>query len=276
MKDLIHQIRLAKQALGPWSGMRFAARQLISKDDERIGLSVFENGRKYRMFARSRSTDLLVFTQIFTRAEYEFSQWTPYYEYTKSCYEQILSAGRQPLIIDAGANAGYSAIWFALRFPRARILAVEPDPENYKLLVENVASFEGITPVEAALWDEPARLSVVDGNSGAWGRRFHEFESGSGVATVTVPELLENNPESSPFIMKIDIEGAETKLLRSNTAWVATFPLIIFEPHDMLFPWYGTWQGSSHSFFSALSSCKREYLIRGENIFAFRFPEEHL
>jgi hypothetical protein len=75
--------------------------------------------------------------------------------------------------------------------------------------------------------------------------------------------------------MKIDIEGAETKLLRSNIDWVAKFPLVVFEPHDMLFHWLGPWQGSSHSFFSTLSNCKREYLIRGENIFAFRFPDGH-
>jgi hypothetical protein len=74
------------------------------------------------------------------------------------------------------------------------------------------------------------------------------------------------------LIAKIDIEGAETKVLQSNTEWIDEVPLVVFEHHDMLWHWLGPWQGSGHSFFSVLSRRKREYLSKGENTFAFLHP----
>jgi len=45
-------------------------------------------------------------------------------------YEQIVREGRQPLIIDCGANIGAAAAYFSICFPAARIVAVEPDGAN--------------------------------------------------------------------------------------------------------------------------------------------------
>jgi len=52
-------------------------------------------------------------------------------------YERIVADGRQPLIIDCGANIGCASVWFATQYPKARILAVEPDPDNFRMLVRN-------------------------------------------------------------------------------------------------------------------------------------------
>lgn len=49
-------------------------------------------------------------------------------------YRDILSAGKKPLIIDAGANIGASVIWFAEVFPESHIVAFEPNSENAALL----------------------------------------------------------------------------------------------------------------------------------------------
>jgi FkbM family methyltransferase len=188
-------------------------------------------------------------------------------------YNSILEEGKIPLIIDAGANTGYSAIWFNLNFPKAQIFAVEPDGSNFSLMKQNVSMFANIIPIEAALWNEKATVSVLDPTDLAWGRRFDVAADGPGIPSVTVAELIARDSRYAPLLIKIDIEGAETQLLRSNTEWVDQFPLVVFEPHDTLFHWLGSWKGSGHSFFSNLARRPREYLPKGENIFAFLHPQ---
>ena len=72
--------------------------------------------------------------------------------------------------------------------------------------------------------------------------------------------------EITLFIVKIDIEGAQKHLFSSNTNWIEHTHLIMLELDDWLLPW----QGTSRTFFSALSAYPFDYLIRGEAIFCFR------
>jgi predicted O-methyltransferase YrrM len=41
-------------------------------------------------------------------------------------------------IVDAGAHIGSSALWFASRYPNARIIAIEPHPATFTFLHENI------------------------------------------------------------------------------------------------------------------------------------------
>jgi len=66
-------------------------------------------------------------------------------------------------------------------------------------------------------------------------------------------------------ILKIDIEGGEIELFRSNVEWIEQTPLIVFELHD----WQGGWRGAGHSVFSRLSTHPRDYMQRADNMFSF-------
>lgn len=61
------------------------------------------------------------------------------------------------VIVDAGANIGLTAVYFANQFPAARILALEPESSNYALLCKNTAAYP-----QAALWSSTATLDLVD------------------------------------------------------------------------------------------------------------------
>ncbi|HET7425244.1 MAG TPA: hypothetical protein VFJ92_16880, partial [Gemmatimonadales bacterium] len=37
-----------------------------------------------------------------------------------------------PVILDCGSHIGLSVAWFKRRFPKARITAFEPDPQNFE------------------------------------------------------------------------------------------------------------------------------------------------
>jgi hypothetical protein len=44
------------------------------------------------------------------------------------------------------------------------------------------------------------------------------------VRTVTVPGLLGREPDSVPLVIKIDIEGSEIEMFRSNLGWIEKTP----------------------------------------------------
>ena len=232
------------------------------------------SGLSAGFWIRPQGSDLDVVLQIFSRQDYDLSWCMPYKLHIEEVCDQIREEGNVPLIIDAGANIGASTVWFATKFPDCQIFAIEPDRENFAVLEKNAESYSNITLFNAGLWDRSTNLSILSEGDDSWGRRVEEkLDSKAIVPSVTVPELLRKHEKTRAIIVKIDIEGAEISLFRSNTDWVDDVPLLIFEPHDNFWHWLGTWQGTGHAFFSALARRRHEYLFHGENVFAFLHPD---
>jgi FkbM family methyltransferase len=174
-------------------------------------------GSSYRVHARRDGSDRASFEHVFGGA-----------------YE--LDVASEPrLIVDLGANAGYASVFFALRYPSARVIAVEPVPENAKLARKNVSRLGRVDVVEAAAWPRPARLGLVDPGKGYWGMRVSEDASGE-IAAVTIPDLLDRAGADRIDILKIDIEGAEAQLFSENTAWLGRVDMLVLELHDRFVP----------------------------------------
>ena len=171
--------------------------------------------------------------------------------------------GLNPLIIDAGANIGASAVYFALAFPDALVVAIEPEEKNFALLRQNT---EGLSVhcMQAALASSPGKVKVVDPGEGHWGYRTEAVTEETGIQCVTIPEIFEMARPRFPFIVKIDIEGGESDVFLKNTAWVAKTPIIIIELHDWLLPKAET----SRSFLRCIADEPRDFIIVGENIFS--------
>jgi FkbM family methyltransferase len=216
----------------------------------------------HRVRLRPETTDFAVFKHIFIDPAYS-TRRLYFRDRLRERYEKILGNGRTPLIIDCGANNGCSALWFSLQFPKARIVALEPERENFAVLSENLSG-TAITAMNKAVSNSDQELRVVAGGDET---AFQTVAAGDGapVAAVTIPEIVSQSDEL--FIVKIDIEGFEKELFASNTDWIDAADLIIIELHDYLFPG----KANSRSFFDALSRSKpRDLVHRGENIFSFR------
>ena len=170
---------------------------------------------------------------------------------------------KTPLIIDCGANIGLASIWYAQKFPAAKIIAVEPEPENFRILTMNAASYPNIVPIQGGISDRETRLSLANRDDAPWAWETTEADSGQ-IMSFTIPSLLETLPSAILMIVKIDIEGSEVELFRSNVDWVAQTPVIVFEAHDGLFNWRGTF----HAVVSILTKQPRDYLQNGENTFS--------
>jgi FkbM family methyltransferase len=66
------------------------------------------------------------------------------------------------VIIDAGANIGLSALFFANKYPDAKIFAIEPEETNYKLLELNTKPYNNVCLIKAALWDSVRKIHLFD------------------------------------------------------------------------------------------------------------------
>jgi FkbM family methyltransferase len=53
----------------------------------------------------------------------------------------------------------------AVKFPSARIFAIEPASENFEILRRNVKPYPNIKPIHAALWDHETQVRLVNAGS---------------------------------------------------------------------------------------------------------------
>jgi predicted O-methyltransferase YrrM len=103
-----------------------------------------------KLTMRARSSDPLVVRQVFRAKEYDLDKF-PQAREIGEAYQRILDSGKTPILIDAGANIGASAVWFHKRFPKARIVAIEPEPHNAEMTRRNIAGIPDAKLIEAGL-----------------------------------------------------------------------------------------------------------------------------
>jgi len=212
--------------------------------------------------------DHSIFWQCMVKEQYSIDRF-PHARKIDEAYRAALAAGIAPLIVDCGANIGLSVLWFAHRYPKARIVAVEPDTANFDLLQLNTAHLgERVLCVKAGVWPGSAWLRIRNPEAGSAAFRVDECpaDTPGAMRACTIDELCEMGGARNPLIVKLDIEGSQDHLFKANTQWVARAGLITLELDDWLMPWAGT----SQSFFACISQHPYEYLLGGESIFCFR------
>lgn len=213
---------------------------------------------------RTGATDKQVVAQVFGQQQYDLRRLARFGDL--AAFLKILrESGRRPLIIDAGANIGAASVFMAINLPRARIIAIEPEADNFALLTRNVAGLD-VHCVQAALAAHPGHTRLVDPGMGAWAYRTAVDGSGPQVPTVSVNQLLAEHGDATlvPFLVKIDIEGGERDLFSANTDWLASMPLVIVELHDWMLPK----QGTAAPFLRCIAGLDRDFVFLGESVFS--------
>jgi FkbM family methyltransferase len=162
------------------------------------------NGKQLSLHVRDfPSSDLSVLNQV-----YEHKAYAPIIEKMKSC----MSPDSTLKVIDAGANVGFSVLYFSAFFPNAQIVAVEPEKSNIQRLKKNVAAnnVKLARLIEGALWNKQAFLEVV--------RDFRDNREASFTVRETSKselqgygfnQILSEQGWTSVDLVKIDIEGGE-------------------------------------------------------------------
>lgn len=196
----------------PWS-QRLRSR--VFRREPRL-LRLYPPGSDHAVLARPNTSDLAAFEEVFGGA-----------------YDITLSPEPRT-IFDLGANVGYASVAFALRYPGARVLAVEPEPSNATLARRNVASLP-VDVVEAAVWPRESTLFLRDSGKGRWGFQVREaLGEGRPVRAITMDALMELAGVPFVDLAKIDIEGSELELFSENTGWLENVGVVAIELHDRL------------------------------------------
>lgn len=221
------------------------------------------------VWLRPIRSDYSIFWQCLVRGQYDLGKF-PQIARLLHRAEAMQAAGQVPVIVDGGANIGLSLRSFARDYPFAAIVAVEPDGANMRVLRANAAELpEGlVVPVQGAVGSRSGHCRVIARERGSAGlmTEYCAGDADGAVPAHTIPELVAMVPGGRPWIVKLDIEGAQAELFSQDTAWVGEADLIILEPDDWAFPW----SGSTVSFFRALAAHRFDYLIDGELILCFR------
>jgi len=180
---------------------------------------------------RFASADVLVFEQVMQERQYDVRLGDP-----------------PKLIVDAGAHVGLASVHFASTFPDAKILAIEPQADNFELLRRNTAGFPNVEPIHGALAARPGPVEIANPKGASWSFRIAEpGGGGETVDAVTVQQLLERGGEERLGLLKLDIEGAETALLEDSAGWIDRVDTIVAELHEDLAP------GAERAFDSAVA-----------------------
>lgn len=195
---------------------------------------------------RTGTADLITFREIFLREEYNLD----------------LPASIKPkTIIDAGANIGFTSVYFSRQYPDATIYSLEPEPGNFELLQENVKGYSNITAIQAALWYENGTIEIANHGHGLRGFMVEKTSGKSQyIKALTLPSIIQQHNITSIDILKIDIEGSEKEVFSSDTGWMQITKCLVIELHDRMKP------GCSEAVFGALAQYHFSKTVKGENL----------
>jgi FkbM family methyltransferase len=229
-------------------------------------IAIGNTSRKFHY--RSATTDVKIIKQIFLEKNYDLRTLRNFRELALFAQNQE-SKGLRPLIIDAGANIGASALYFSVGFPNGQVIAIEPEQENFELLAKNVSGLN-VIPVHGAVASSAGLATVSDPGIGPWGYRTKPTnaadQSSEVVQQITINQIYESfQPACFPFIVKIDIEGGEKDLFSANTEWVDRTPFIVIELHDRFF---SESEKISEPFLRCVSQLDRDFFSAGELSFS--------
>jgi FkbM family methyltransferase len=120
-------------------------------------------------------------------------------------------------VLDVGANIGYVTLLVADRVgPAGSVLAVEPEPTNYRLLSESVRrnGFDWVDLRRVALSDAPGRgsLNVHPSNKG----KHSLLGNGTGTSVAVDVTTLDELDVPDVDLVKVDVEGAEPAVIRGG------------------------------------------------------------
>lgn len=147
-----------------------------------------------------------------------------------------------PIILDIGAHIGLSTLYFKKLYPRAKVFAIEPNPQVFELLKTNldVNHLEDVMPLPVAVSDQHGKREFYldlspdkwQSTAGFQEKAWDETDEDNGsimVETVKLEELIHGPID----LVKMDVEGAEQAILESSAEALNQVKHIIFEYHPI-------------------------------------------
>jgi len=183
--------------------------------------SILRTNRAFKLFLHSGTEE---HTINGVTARFQVDTWEEYRRFTQlnelDVIADLLSEiNSTDTVYDVGANVGMYTCFLAQRLPSDQVIAFEPHPENVNKLKYNIH----INDVDARVIEKglsntngTAELAVDTNQAGAGEHSIATTDSGETIEIklVTGDELIDSNVISAPTILKVDVEGAELRVLQ--------------------------------------------------------------
>ena len=121
-------------------------------------------GGKETFYLRQDSSDAELYNVLIDQDEYGYIQF----------------AVSPKVIVDVGANIGLSSVYFSIRYPEAKIYALEPALDNFDMLKKNTAPYTNIVPILGALMANEGFGTIYDPGQGDLAYRVQPNNNGPG------------------------------------------------------------------------------------------------
>lgn len=151
------------------------------------------------------------------------------------CYRLALPQPPQT-ILDLGANIGLSTVFLSRCFPGARLAAVEPEADNFRVLTENLR-LNGVdaNAICAAVDVEDGKV-VMERHTNDYGHRIAATpnppsDANFEASALSVPSILRRLGWNRVGLLKVDIEGHEKSLLSDHCEWMTLVDTMCLEYH---------------------------------------------
>ena len=246
-RDRIWVIRQYVRRYGLIAGLRTLNR--VSKARSGTLLVRIPNS-KIPVLLRANTSDGETFEEIFVHEQYD------------------LSLNKSPkLIVDGGANVGYASVYFANKYPKAQVIAIEPEASNFEMLKQNAASYPNIKILQCGIWNKRTTLRIENPQDENNAFRVIESERAEGngnfIEAITIQDILDSSGVDFIDILKLDIEGAEKEVFEDKNEnthmWLDRVGVLVVELHDRFR------SGCSEAFYSAVSKRDFKEHQKGQN-----------
>lgn len=178
------------------------------------------------------SSDLTVFKQVFIEEEYR-----NLIDIVKLNLKDLSILNFENLnIVDAGSNVGFFALYVYNEFKSSSITCIEPDFNNFELLKLNTEGLNFNLKNKALLSEEGLNVKISssfrDGRDWSKNVVISEVEESS-VKSVSISKIISQNKWEIIDVLKIDIEGSEKEIFKSNNLdFLNNIKIIAIEIHE--------------------------------------------
>lgn len=183
----------------------------------RLTLDIDLSGRRSSFTLRPHDADLAIFYEVFAMNAYQIA-------------DEALPPASVLTILDAGANIGCSALYFAARYPAARIVAVEPNPENFALLCANTAHESRIAAIKACVTPLPDQQVFIATAGRASHFKSNDRGDGAPIRGMSIGQIADQCGLDRIDLLKMDVEGAEREIF-AEPAFLQRVGAIVAELH---------------------------------------------
>ena len=126
-----------------------------------------------------------------------------------------------PVIIDAGAHICLATLYFKSIWPDAKVTAIEPNPHTREYLQHNLEQnqIEDVSIIPVALSNQTGRDTLyIDTSGDEWNSTASFFPATWTNTRPGEPITVDTEPlakflQQPVYILKLDVEGAEAKVL---------------------------------------------------------------